>query len=158
MGKGRRAANIGHIGPGAKIRHYCAGRNGPANGVLGESFAIRREDGGVSQKAPLCQKDIRGDDNRLRVGALGNIIIGRVKAVRHGNEINQRLARGTQKGITDDGDRYIMPPRNFIAFLAHRAGIGININVERHTGLLAPIKSRVNGFISALLFTIFTIA
>lgn len=39
-----------------------------------------------------------------------------------------------------------MPPRDFIGLFAHRAGIGINIYVERHRGVLAPFKSGVNGF------------
>ena len=96
-----------------------------------------------------ASKNIRRDDDSVRIGAVGNPIIGRIEAVRHHLKINAGLSRRADMAIGHNRDRDFMATPDFIGFVPHGAGVSVDIDVHTHAPALICVPIGDNSFIQA---------
>lgn len=130
--KGRRPAEIGHVRPRAQVSHDGARGDGRAYAVIVKRFAARREDHRPRQQAALGEKNISGNHHAIPTHAICDIIICGVETVRDYGARKKRMLGHANITIANHDNRDVVAVSDFISFLAHRAGVGIDINSKAH--------------------------
>jgi hypothetical protein len=105
-----------------------AGRDGIADGLLGERLPLRAQDPRTAAQAAIGEGDVGGDRDVAGFDAFRDPVIGGVESAFHDDELDQILRRHPERRVRDDVDLDAVPAGNPVDLLLDRAGVGINID------------------------------
>ena len=61
---------------------------------------------------------------------IGDPVVGRVRAVRHDDSLDQRMRPRAYAAIADDENLQAVPSGDLLHLSLHRAGIGIDVDIK----------------------------
>ncbi len=89
-------------------------------------------------KGTVGEKDVGSDDDTVRGGALGDPVVSFVKAIADDHAFDEWVSENAERRVTDNFYQYGVAQRDFVNLVLHRAGIGINEDLDHHS-------QRING-------------
>ena len=97
-----------------------------AYAFLRKRLAIRTQYPRALIEAACGQRDIGSDADIAGGDVLYNPLVGGIRPLRHNNVAQERIGRGPETAIADDGDSQIVPCCYLFDFCLYRAGIAVN--------------------------------
>ena len=89
------------------------------------------DDVGAGLDAAIGERNIAGDDDGAARDPFGDPVIGGVEPVGDDDALDPGLARHGHEAVGDDEDLDAMPLGDTIDFRLHRAGVGIDVDLDR---------------------------